>query len=489
MKRLQTRLREADPLQRSLAREGAIRCLKRAGIGAATAVVDAALRSLPGDEKDADIQGRALVLSDPEPWGEPVDGALLLSETLQTLTRYVILPPGAAVALSLWILFTHTHDACPVSPLLALKSPTKRAGKTTTLTVIHCLAPRPLMSSNVTPAVLFRTIEKYRPTLLVDEADSFLSFSEELRGLLNSGHTRSGAVVVRSVGDDHEPRQFSTFSPKAIAAIGNLPSTLEDRSILISLRRKTSHEKVDRMRMDRVEKELAPLRSRLARWSTDNIGDLRSSDPSVPHELNDRAADNWRPLLAIADRCGEAWPEDARWAARILSGVAEETSNTPSIQLLADLRDLFATRCTDRLSSKQIVGALVELEDRPWPEWQKGQPITEPQLAKILKPFGVKPKVIRLKDASTPRGYLLAELQDSLSRYLSSEVQQPQQPNEINDLGGIPRCNTNAPVAPLGSSGKPHETGIVAGVALPDPDPEAPRPLESGRTTPSGDPQ
>jgi putative DNA primase/helicase len=79
-------------------------------------------------------------------------------------------------------------------------------------------------------------------SLLVDEADSFLGEKEELRGILNSGHTRDAAYVVRTVGDEHEPRRFSTWAAKAVAMIGHLPDTLADRSIIIPMRRRAPGE-------------------------------------------------------------------------------------------------------------------------------------------------------------------------------------------------------------------------------------------------------
>jgi hypothetical protein len=106
------------------------------------------------------------------------------------------------------------------------------------LGVIEALVPRPLLSANVTVAAVFRTIEAHWPTLLIDEADTFLRENEELRGVINSGHTRQGSVI-RLVGDDHDPRAFSTYCPTAIAAIGNLPGTIEDREVKITMRRRS----------------------------------------------------------------------------------------------------------------------------------------------------------------------------------------------------------------------------------------------------------
>ena len=428
LEKLREQLKDADPLMRAVLREGAIRTLDRAGLRSPAGLVDAALL-VKGRDQQQDLQGRQLTLSEPELWSDPVDGALLLNEIFATFTRYVVLPPGAAVALTLWTVFAHTHDAAVVSPLIGLKSATKRSGKTTSLTVLRGLVPRPLMASNVTAAVLFRTIEERRPTFLVDEADSFLADSDELRGLLNSGHTRSGAVVIRSIGDQHEPRLFSTYCPKAIAIIGNLPATLEDRAIVIPMRRKAGHERVRRLRLDRIDEELEPLRRKAARWARDHLEALRRADPEVPDLLHDRAADNWRPLLAISGLCGGCWPEDARWAALTLSGAAEEGDTAPNLLLLADLKQIFSEKRSERLSSEEIVRELGGREDRPWPEWKKGKPISATQLARLLKPFGVRPKQVWFIGKNV-RGYERADLEDAFARYVPS-TEPPEPPSEV----------------------------------------------------------
>src|SRR5215472_7482732 len=95
----------------------------------------------------------------------------------------------------------------------------------------------PRVASGITAAALFRTIEAARPTLLLDEADAYARDNEDLRAMLDAGHRRDGAVI-RTVGDNHEPRQFSAWAPVALAAIGHLHSTIEDRSIIIRLRRR-----------------------------------------------------------------------------------------------------------------------------------------------------------------------------------------------------------------------------------------------------------
>jgi putative DNA primase/helicase len=347
-----------------------------------------------------------------------VDGALLLNDLLFIFTRYLVLPPGAGVALALWVVFSHVHDAFTVSPVLGLSSPTKRAGKTTTLTILRGLVPQPLLTSNVTSAVLFRSIEKFVPTLLIDEADSFLKDSEELRGVLNSGHTRSAAAVIRSVGDQHEPRVFSTFCPKAIALIGKLPSTLEDRAILITLKRRAPGEKVEHLRLDRIDSELRALLQKASRWSRDHLEILRGCDPVVPEGLHDRAADNWRPLLSVAETCGGTWPDEARLAAIRLAAVSVESENTPAIQLLADLREIFVGRNADKIPSDEIVKELHKLEERPWADFRNGKPISTTQVARLLRPFEIHPKQLWVGNTNS-RGYVVTDFEDAFQRYLS----------------------------------------------------------------------
>ncbi len=253
-----------------------------------------------GPAKDRTDQGASVALADPELWPESVDGAVLLAALAQTFTRFAVLAEGAATAFALWTVFAHAHDAADVSPLLALVSPEKRCGKTTALTVLSRLVPRPLAASNITPAALFRAVEKWRPTLLVDEADSFLREREELRGILNAGHTRGTAYVIRTVGEDHEPAKFSTWGPKAVALIGNLTDTLQDRSIVVPMQRKTPAEKVERLRLGSLD--LEDVLRQAARWAADHREALRNADPDVPDGLNDRVADNWRTLLTLMHR-------------------------------------------------------------------------------------------------------------------------------------------------------------------------------------------
>jgi putative DNA primase/helicase len=262
-------------------------------------------------------QGRPLLVTAVEPWPEPVAGADLLNELSTTIRRYVVIDDHAADSIALWIVHTFALEAAYVSPRLAITSPEKRCGKTTLLTILSAITNRALATANLTTAVLFRTIEAVRPTLLIDEADTFGSGMETMRGIINAGHCRGTAKVLRSAPDSREgwePRAFDVWGPLALAAIGKLPGTIEDRSVRIAMRRRRFDEQVAPLRIDQLDR-LKPIARRAARWANDHEVELKAADPIVPSQLHDRAADNWRPLLAIADAVGSEWAERARRAA------------------------------------------------------------------------------------------------------------------------------------------------------------------------------
>jgi hypothetical protein len=238
------------------------------GIGRVRAL-DNAVKAARAEHDDTKGQGRPLKLPAIEPWSETVNGADLLDDIVNTVRGYLVLPEGGAEILAWWAVHTHVFECFGHSPRLALTSPEKRCGKTTTLDVLAELVARPLPTSNATTAAIFRTIEKAKPTLLIDEADTFLKDNEELRGVLNAGHRRGGQII-RTVGDDHEPRQFSTWAPAAIAMIGRLSDTLEDRSVSIALRRRRPTEKVQQFRSERAQdlKHLARARLRVGATTT-----------------------------------------------------------------------------------------------------------------------------------------------------------------------------------------------------------------------------
>jgi putative DNA primase/helicase len=393
------------------------------------------------EAEDSEDPSVAAFLADPEPWPEPVSGADLLDRLTEIMRAHLVLPSGAAESMALWVLHAHAYDSFDISPVLGVTSPTPECGKTTCLTLLGALVPRACPASNITAAALFRAVEKWRPTLLIDEADTFLRSGDELRGVLNSGHQRANAYVVRTTGDEHEPKRFRTWAPKAVALIGKLPATLASRAVHIELRRKTATECVEPLRLDRLD-HLEPLRRQAARWAADNAISLRSADPEMPEALLGRAADNWRPLLAIADLAGGGWPARARRVAQAIGG--GRTEQTAGIMLLEDLKRVFAERGDDRLRSADLAEALSALEDRPWPEWHQGKPITPRQIAKLLEPFDLTPGTIRTT-GGTAKGYKLEQFTDAFARYLPTPLNQSVTPSQTKNSTAFCASRTVTP--------------------------------------------
>jgi putative DNA primase/helicase len=374
-----------------------------------------------------------------DPWPDPIDVAKLLDDLAATFERYVVLPGYAAQALALWVLHSWTLDASEVSPFMVLKSPVMRCGKTTVLIILQFLTPHSELASNISPAAIFRYIEQHRPTLLIDEADTFVNSGDEIRGILNSGHTKVSAYVIRNVevGGEHRAKRFSTWAPKAIATIGGLADTVADRSITIPMQRKMLGQKVDRLRR-RDNPNFAELRRKATRWSQDALAALAPADDQteLPTELHDRAADNWRPLLAIADLAGGHWPTLARAAARVLSG--EDTTldgAAAGVQLLADIKSAFREG-EAALTTRTLIERLVADPERPWAEYRRGKPLTARQLGGLLRPFGIVSGTIHLAGQPDAKGYQRATFEDAWDRYpYSSQAEGSETSKRPNPCG------------------------------------------------------
>ena len=397
-------------------------------LGIRPETLDRAVKAARGEpDKDSSAGGSALEFDDVEPWPVAVDGAMLLNELTASVKRHMALPEHAAAAIALWVTSTyivvnHGH----VAPMLAITSPEKRCGKTTLLDWLSRLVERPLKAANITASAIFRTVDVCKPTLLIDEADSFLGESgDELRGILNSGHSRSSAYVIRCCGDNAEPRRFSTWSCKAIALIGKLEnrfSTLADRSISIELRRKLPSERLMKLRHVN-DNHFEELARRCARFALDNGAAIGKARPDIPDCLNDRAQDNWEPLLAIADASGGQWPRLARTVAVALSGGADasggDAGGSLGVQLLSDLRRYFDGGNATSYPTTALLQFLNEIDDAPWPAFAKGKPMTARHLSRLLHPYGIFPHPIRL-GATVAKGYEVSDFADAFSRYLPS---------------------------------------------------------------------
>jgi putative DNA primase/helicase len=378
----------------------------------------------PGAGKQG--QGRAIEFPQPEPWTEAVDGAELLDAIATAIRMHVVLPDSDRDICTLWAMHAYVTKCFLVTPRLAILAPTRGCGKTTLLSVLEHLVPRPLRTSSVTASVTFRVIEMHEPTLLIDEAKN-IAEKTDLLEVLNDGHRRGGQTLRNApVDDGYEPRAFSTFAALAIGLIGALPSELHHRSVVIKMKRCLAGEgeQIEEIRVGENE-HLDVLARKAMRWSTDNAVRLADMNPAMPAGIYNREADNWKPLIAIADAIGGEWPKRARAAAVVshADGRGDEVSRFE--HLLADIRsvfaqaggasvaDLFARKADVEISSADLVETLVALEGHPWAEMGRAnKPLTQNLLARMLKPLGIAPE---------RRRYKLAPFEEAFARYLPPE--------------------------------------------------------------------
>ncbi|WP_192577914.1 DUF3631 domain-containing protein [Francisella sp. LA112445] len=345
-----------------------------------------------------------------------VCGVELADQIESIFDRYVFLPEGGNTAITLWIMGTYVFNSFRIFPNLSITSPERRCGKSSTLDLIEALANKSLLTSNITPAAIFRLIEKYQPTLLIDEADTFVSGrNDDMIGIINSGHAKNRAVIIRTVGDNYDSKKFSTWSPKVFASIKPLQGTVMDRSIEVRLRRKTIHEIVDRLPVN-FKDQCLEIRSKLLKWGTDHQDDIRFAKVSLPRIENDRAMDNWHPLFCIAENLDSDWLDKCIKAYKVITFNRDQ--KTHQIQLLEDIAEIFEVTNYERIFTAELISHLIQMEERPWVSWLHGKPINANALAKMLAGFEIYSSTLR-RDYNRKKGYKRSDFEDAFNRYLS----------------------------------------------------------------------
>lgn len=356
------------------------------------------------------------------------DGATLLDELRDTITAYVAFgDTHASAAVTLWIATTHALPAFECAARMVITSPQKRCAKSRLLDIVAGTCHKPLATVDATVAAIFRSIgDDHPPTIIVDEADAIFGSKkaaeqhEDLRKLLNAGHQR-GRPALRCVGALQTPKEFSTFAMAALAGIGAMPDTITDRAVNITMRRRVPGETVSQFRSRRDGPKLQKLRDRLAEWAAARIDELTKAEPGMPVE--DRAADTWEPLVAIADAAGGHWPKTARAACKALTDAAEgaDEDRSHGTKLLSDVRDIFAAKGVPFLPSAELVTQLRRIEESPWGDFE----LTPSKLAYRLRDFGIRTK---RNPAGTARGYRLEDFWDAFARYTRQEASEPVNP-------------------------------------------------------------
>jgi putative DNA primase/helicase len=375
-------------------------------------------------ERESKQEAKRLPFDEIEPCQESINPAILLDEIAATIQKFIVLNSQQAHAAALWVAFTWFIDVLEIAPLAIINAPEKSCGKTQLLTVLGRMAFRPLHAANASPSALFRAVDLWKPTLLIDEADTFFKDNAELHGMVNAGYLRDGFVLrSEAIGDSYEPKAFPVFSAKAIAGVAlekHLPDTTMSRGIVFNLRRKLPHESVDRLR--HADKNLfTGIASKLARFAADYSQQVREARPILPEELSDRNQDNWDGLLAVASCAGDGWLQKATAAALQLSGDCEK-SHSISNELLADIQDIFETKHVNYIRTTDLITALCEDEENAWATYNRGKPITARQVNKQLSAYDISSTRLRPNGNDNPiRGFELSQFDEVFKRYLGND--------------------------------------------------------------------
>jgi len=360
-------------------------------------------------------------------------GDELLGELGAALARYVVLPtPEASVAVTLWIAATHAAPAWNTAPRLVIRGPEKRCGKSRLLDIIEATCHWPRMTVNATPSAIYRSIGLVSgdpPTILLDEADTVFGPAagdhEDLRGILNAGHQRNRPAL-RYDAAARSVEEIETYAMAALAGIGRMPDTIEDRAVIIKMRRRAPHEVVSPYRLRRDGPPLRSLKLRLHTWARRHLDELARAEPEMP--LEDRAADTWEALVAVADQAGNHWPDLARHAAAALTGEAVgDDEETLSIQLLRDCRTAFDGRTFVRTT--ELLEELRADLEAPWASHGYAG-LTPRTLAGMLREFGIRSTTQRIP-GGTAKGYLASNFADAWTRYLPVVADPPDPPTGV----------------------------------------------------------
>jgi hypothetical protein len=343
------------------------------------------------------------------------------------LQQYLAMKPHEYDAVALWALHTHVFDRFMHTPRLVLRSPAHGCGKTRLLAILERLTAGGKRFGWITIAVLLRRIDETHFTTLLDEVHNLgleLCASGRFRALFNTGHEKG---ELGSLMDHGEAREFDPFAPLALALpimFGVLPPELNSRSITIGLERNTGQRVLKRLDINFPDPALDAAYLQIWLWQREV---KLNPDPEMPEGLGiNRIADNWRPLLSIADSLG--WGERAR-AAMIIFARDRWTVDLQAL-LLSDIRRVFDMRADDRLPSKMLIDALCDLDGAEWCEFRgtKGnqQPhrLKETDLSGILKHFGIMPHTIwprnRTATSRSAKGYMRADFEQAWASYCES---------------------------------------------------------------------
>ena len=320
-----------------------------------------------------------------------------------------------ADALALWAAMTYVMEHLEIAPMVYVTSPEPMCGKSTVMKLLKVFCHRAEMVSKITPAAIYRLIERDQPTLLIDEADRFLRGNNELNGIINAGHARFEATVIinKKLADgNYDPVEFPVWCAKAIAGIGEQDGTLTSRAIVISLRRKLKDETMKPVRYNMFQQHQS-IRDALAAWAASFQQISENEMEPFLKAKTDRGIDNWLALGIIAKRVNPEWEQRVQAALDTIEARQSDGLQSAGAQLLSDVHDVVSESSRPEWPSTDLYNSVVFNEETDWSVFNHGRPVTKKKFTQMLGDFGIKPVKERKSNV-----FYVADIYDACRRYL-----------------------------------------------------------------------
>jgi Protein of unknown function (DUF3631) len=324
---------------------------------------------------------------DLEPWPEPVDVAELLGAIEAKFRRYVVATDAIVTVSTVWAPFTYVAEVATHAPKLVFTFPERDAGKSMAQDVLYWVVLRPYAAVEATGAAVYRIVDRLRPTLLLDEADTLFARRNVLAHIINDSWANNRRKVPRVASGGKTVEEFDVYGAQLISMKGlRMPDTVLSRSIVCLIWPKLASELVEEFTYQD-DDEFRIIRRKLLRFAIDNAVALRAAKPEFPPGFNNRIRVNWKMLLAIAELAGREWPERVRNAALELETDRDEPSE--AIRLFQGLQDVWGK--VEKWTSESLCKALAKHPSGEYADFRGKGPITPHQLAALLRPFGIRP--------------------------------------------------------------------------------------------------
>jgi hypothetical protein len=392
-------------------------------------------RPKPAEEDGDEIKPSISLPVDP-PWTGPTPQLdLLLDRIVVAIRRHVVLKEWQAHLVAAWVALTYfvfdQRINLQVMPRLAVQSAAINSGKTALLRLVCTLVRHGKIYGRATSAGIYRALSQAELTLCLDEVEFLRNdpFSPMMQ-VLDSSHHREDANILLTEPQKIGPpiaRELSTWAAMALACNGQLPGSLQSRSLVVVLMRALADDDHELLET-RMTPELVGLRRELAAWAVTIPALPIPSRSEMPREIYNRDGDNWRPIFAIARLAGDRWLERIMEAS--LQALKTETLPSLTTRLLSSINLAFGDNPQPNtwLDTGELIARLIAQETEEWGTINRGRPTDaywlRTQLRGLLDPPGAQEWWRTLADGRRQhhRGYFYNQFADAFRRYDQDEL-------------------------------------------------------------------